>query len=153
MGMNQSQKTLRNCLPIHSVNVTSQNLLVRRGPPYLAYIISGIPQRYNSTLKQLNDALPDFFRFHHKQPVPHNDSRILRTGDMKVSSLLLTFIDLWNDIGSRPAAQLHDDEWVFFFEDDVGIVPSHIMKSFYSKIYEKWNYGNPNPSLASRLLI
>ncbi|CAF4868591.1 unnamed protein product, partial [Rotaria magnacalcarata] len=140
MGNSQSQKQSKNCQAAIWNNMTPSYLANSRGTPYLAYIISGIPQRYNSTLMQLRDALPGFFNFNRKQPVSHNDSRILRTGDVKVSSLLLTYIDLWNDIGARSAIELRDNDWIFLFEDDVAIIPRSIIKSFYKTIYEKWKY-------------
>ncbi|CAF3293188.1 unnamed protein product [Rotaria socialis] len=151
MGNSQSQKQSKNCQAAIWNNMTASHLANPRGPPYLAYIISGIPQRHNSTRKQLRDALPGFFNFNHKQPVSLNDSRILRTVDMKVSSLLLTYIDLWNDIGARSPIELRENDWIFLFEDDVAIIPRRIMKSFYKRIYEKWRYRSPNPNLAKTI--
>ena len=132
------------------INYGSVILNNRRGPPYLTYIISSLPQRLNSTMKELKAGLPRFFNINHKLPVPLNDSRILRSGDVHVSSLLLTYVDLWRSFGSRPEAEYRDGDWMFVFEDDVGIVPPHIMKAFYGKIYKKWKYSNPKRWLASK---
>lgn len=122
----------------------------RRSPPYLTYIVSATPKRLNSTMTNLQDKMPGFFNIHHKQSVSFNDSRILRTGDMKVSSLLLTYVDLWSYFGSTPDNEFTDNDWIFLFEDDVDIVPMSIIERFHPKLYARWNYSSPNHSLAGR---
>ena len=92
------------------------------------------------------------FNIQHKQRVSTNDSWIV---SRRVSSLLLTYIDLWNGIGAKTESELTDDDWIFLFEDDVNIVGFNIIEKFYPQIYAKWNHSNSNNSLAglNRFLI
>ncbi|CAF5177747.1 unnamed protein product, partial [Rotaria magnacalcarata] len=90
---------------------------------------------------------PGFFNITLKQCVSHNDSRIMGHRQINVGSLLLTHVDIWDEIGSRSDHELGHNDWVFVFEDDVSVVPPEIMKSFYGKIYTAWDYKNPNPIL------
>jgi hypothetical protein len=150
VNMNSSWTTLPDRKMVN-VNESSTALPIqKRGPPYLAYVVSAIPKRLNSTIKNLQEKIPGFFDIRHKQSVSYNDSRILRTGDMKVSSLLLSYIDLWSYFGSRPECEFTDNDWIFLFEDDVDIVPMSIIERFHPKLYEKWNYSSPSHSLAGR---
>ena len=150
ISMNSSCKTIQDheVLSVNKFNITIS--IKKRGPPYLTYIVSAIPKRFNSTMTNLQGKMPGFFNIHHKQSVSYNDSRILRTGDMKVSSLLLTYVDLWSYFGSRPDNEFTDTDWIFLFEDDVDIVPLSIIERFHPKLYAKWNYSSPNHSLAGR---
>jgi hypothetical protein len=148
INMNTLQKQFNTCKPSLLNYSTVSHLRESRGPPYLAFIISATTRRFNATFVNLNTALPGHFILKRKEIVSHNDSRIFRTGDRQVSSLLLTYVDLWHDFGARPEAEFTDNDWIFLFEDDVNIVPNHIISSFHPKLYAKWNYTNPNSSLA-----
>ena len=118
------------------------------GPPYLAFIISSILARFNATNANLNKVLPGYLNIQHKQPVSANDSRMVSETSLQALSLLLTSIDLWNEIGAKAESELTDDDWIFIFEDDVDIVASDSIKYSYPEIYAKWNYSNPNNSVA-----
>ena len=135
------------------LNLTKSNFskpIRKRGPPYLTYIVSAISKRLNSTMKNLHEKMPGFFNIHHRKSVSFNDSRILRSGDMKVSSLLLTYVDLWSYFGSRPESEFADNDWMFLFEDDVDIVPMSVIESFQPKLSPKWNHSSPNHCLEGR---
>lgn len=135
------------------LNLTKPNFskpIGKRGSPYLTYIVSAIPKRLNSTMKNLHEKMPGFFNMQHKKSVSFNDSRILRSGDMKVSSLLLTYVDIWSYFGSRPENEFTDNDWIFLFEDDVDIVPMSLIESFQPKLYPKWNHSSPNHYLEGR---
>ena len=142
------EKKFNNCIPSPLIKSTASHLRKSRGPPYLAYIISSTQRRFNFTLVNLNTVLPNYFNIKQKQSVSHNDSRIFRNSDPQVSSLLLTYIDLWSDFGARSEAEFTDNDWMFLFEDDVNIVHPKIIESFHPQIYAKWNYSNPNSSIA-----
>jgi hypothetical protein len=104
--------------------------------------------RLNATLTNLKTALPGYFNIKHKQSVPFTDSRIVLNGDKYASSLLLSFIDIWMDLGARSEAELKDNDWIFIFEDDVNIVSMDVIQRFYPEIHAKWKYSNPNSSIA-----
>lgn len=125
------------------LNNITQNISKRRpGAPYLAYIISAVEKRRNFTMNCLKERLPGYFKIIQKSAVPHNDSRIVKNGDKQVSALLLAHIDLWTEFGSKPEAEYLDDDWFFIFEDDVDIVPTHIINQFYPTIYQQWLSNN-----------
>ncbi|CAF4596725.1 unnamed protein product [Rotaria magnacalcarata] len=148
--MNKGGKQSNNCRLLIVNNRNSSHSQSYRGQPYLAYIITSTSPRFNFTYIELTTALPKFFKIIRKSSVSHNDSRIVRRGDVRVLSLLLTHIDTWHDIESRSDRELGENDWAFVFEDDVAIVPPAIMKSFYGKIYTAWNYAKPNPILGSK---
>lgn len=139
------QKTLSNRI--------SSSLTRRRGPPYTAYIISYSDRRFNATLYDITTALPGFFNMSRKQAVSINDSRINRASDLGVSSLLLSHIDVWNEFGSKAASERCDDDWVFVFEDDVGVIPYEIIRNFHTQAYMSWNDTYPYPIVTSRSYI
>jgi hypothetical protein len=148
INMSKLQKKSNPCKTFLVVNSTARHLRESRGPPYLAFIISSSPRRFNATLINLNTALPGYFNIQHKQPVSHNDSRILRHGDKQVSSLLLSYIDMWRDFGAKPEVEFTDNDWVFLFEDDVNVASVSLIKSFNPQIAVKWNISNPHTLLA-----
>lgn len=121
---------------------------VKNDTGYLTYIISAVPQRLNFTSTVLNTRLPGFFNTHYKLSVPHNDSRIFYKAGIHAASLMLTYIDLWREIGSKPDTELSQNDWVFVFEDDVDIVPIGILKAFYSKVYLHLNGSATSTVLA-----
>lgn len=123
------------------------------GPPYLAYIISSVPGRFNPTLNNLNTILPGFFKIKIREPVLQNDSRIPSRVEASVGSLLLTNIDLWSELGWNSASTLNDKDWIFIFEDDVRIAPLPMIESFYGKINRTENNTNPNILLKSKYKI
>jgi hypothetical protein len=133
-------------------NLTPKQLRNKRGPPYLTYILSSVPRRFNFTVKSLTSGLPGFFNINRKQPVSLNDSRIYHHGNPKYSSVLLTYVDLLTDIGSKSEAELTYNDWVFIFEDDANIVPAHVIRTSFGKIYAKWNSSYPYPKLAGIVL-
>ena len=118
------------------------------GPPYLAFIISSMLARFNTTSTNLNSVLPGYFNIQHKQPVSTNDSRIMSGTSVSALSLLLTYIDLWNEIGAKAESELMDDDWIFLFEDDVNIVPLKFIPKLCSELNAKRNHSNLNISLA-----
>ncbi|CAF3459880.1 unnamed protein product [Rotaria socialis] len=148
--MSNAGKQMNDCQPMFISEVNSPSRR-RQGPPYLTYIISSIPQRFNSTLKELNTVLPGFFNVKHKEPVPHSDSRILRHGDMNASSLLLTNIDLWSAFGWSSSANYSDNDWILIFEDDVRIVSPEIMKTFYEETNITRNHINSSHIIAKTI--
>lgn len=129
-------------------NSIASSVQKSRGPPYLTFIISSVSHRFNRTFYNLNIATPGYFNIQQRRPVLKNDSRITVNRDTKVASLLLTYVDLWDDIGARPESELRDNDWIFIFEDDVNIVPLEVVENFYPDIHTKWNYSNPNTSIA-----
>lgn len=133
-------------------NITQSSSHRKKGAPYLAYIISAIEKRRNFTMNCLNERLPGFFNISHRSAVSHNDSRIVRNGDRQVSSLLLSHIDLWTEFGSKPEAEYADDDWLFIFEDDVDIVPLHIVESFYPNVYKQWTTKNASQALRGKTI-
>lgn len=138
-----------NTKQLFNINSSQSQSRQRRGPPYLTYIISVSTQRFNRTKNNLESRLPNFFNTKKKQPVSRNDSRMYRNGaDENAASLMLTFIDLWDEIGALPNTEYSDNDWVFIFEDDVNVVPNSIIQGFYPKIFAQWNYSNPNTSIA-----
>ena len=142
------QGQVNNCELFPQNNSTVSHLSKNHGPPYLAFIISPMPKRLNATLTNLQTVLPGYFNIKHKQSVPFTDSRIVLKGDKYASSLLLSFIDIWTDLGAKSEAELKDNDWIFIFEDDVNIVSMDVIQRFYPQIYAKWNYSNPNTSIA-----
>ncbi|CAM4777211.1 unnamed protein product [Rotaria magnacalcarata] len=149
--MSQAGKEMNDCQPMFISKVNSPSLRRRQGPPYLTYIISSIPQRFNSTMKALKTVLPGFFNVKHKEPVPHSDSRILRNGDMNASSLLLTNIDLWSAFAWSSSTDFSDNDWILIFEDDVRIVPPEIMKTFYGETNLTRNHTNSSHIIAKTI--
>lgn len=146
------QKPVVSAKPLPTNTSTTSYSSKSRPPPYLTYIISNIPRRFNFTLKNLQTALPNYFDIKHKQSVSLNDSRIFRNNDQSASSLLLTYIDVWRDFGARPEAEYSDGDWMFLFEDDVNVVSTDLIRNIYPKIYAKWNYTNSNTSLAGEFV-
>ncbi|CAF3824585.1 unnamed protein product [Rotaria sp. Silwood1] len=141
------QNKFHNCNVFDLYNSSSRNIRNSSGPPYLAYIISSIPARFKFTKSNLNNALPNYFNIKKKQSVPYNDSRINFHSSIQFSSLLLTYVDLWNEIGAKPNAELKENDWIFLFEDDVNIVNITLIERFYQQIYAKWKYKDPQHSL------
>ena len=156
-NISMTQKDTKICKPnLNSIEKSNMSHLHKnRGAPYLAFIISMVPVRFNATHTNLNNVLPGYFNIQHKQPVSTNDSRIISGTSKEALALLLTYIDLWSEIGAKAELELTDDDWIFLFEDDVNTVPFHIIEKFHPQIYAKWNYSNPNSSIAgpNRFLI
>lgn len=121
--------------------------------PYPAYIISSKDDRFNFTQTNLNKALPNYFDIKRKYSVLHNDTRISRFGLPQVSSLLLTYIDLWSEIGKTPKRQLEDNDWVFIFEDDVNILVNEIIQQFHTELFNRWNHTDDQHSLRGMTVI
>ncbi|CAM2707179.1 unnamed protein product [Rotaria socialis] len=149
--INRWRKELDDCRLVTVNNENSLHSKSHRGQPYLAYIITSTSRRFNSTYTELAIALPGFFNIIRKECVSQNDSRIMGHGQINVASLLLTHVDIWDEIGSRSDHELGQNDWAFVFEDDVSIVPPEIMKGFYGKIYTAWKYKNPNPILGKTI--
>ncbi|CAF4471022.1 unnamed protein product [Rotaria socialis] len=149
--MNQWGKQSNSCRFLIVNNRNSSHSQSYRGQRYLAYIITSTSPRFNATYTELTTALPKFFKIIRKPSVSHTDSRIVPNNYVRVSSLLLTHIDTWHEIGSKSDHELGENDWVFVFEDDVGIVPPAIMNSFYRKIYTIWKYAKPNPILGKTI--
>lgn len=129
-NVNQLRKKSIHC-KYPSIHLKGSLLGKRRGPPYLTYIISNLPKRLNLTRTSLISRIPFYFNIHHRQPVPHDDLRIRQHGDMNMSSLLLTYVDLWSEFGWKKTDEYNDNDWIFIFEDDVDIVPREIIEKFY----------------------
>lgn len=134
----------------HSSPIRSRK---HNGPPYSTYILSAVAKRINFTSRILNTRLPGFFNITYRNCVPYNDSRIFKTSGIAAGSLMLTYIDLWKEIGSKPAEELDENEWVFIFEDDVDLVPLHILKDFYNKIYTTLNFSNVSYPIAGKMML
>ena len=115
---------------------------------YLTYIMFALSNRLNFTKSVLDTRLPGFFNATHRRCVPHNDSRMYRNGGVGAGALMLSYIDLWREIGAKPDSELADDDWVFLFEDDVDIIPLEILKSFYPKLFVQWSRTGQSQSLA-----
>lgn len=137
-----------NCEQYSGMNSGSLHIRKKRGPPYLTYIMSSSPRRFNFTFGNLQDRVPNYFNVKLKHSVSINDSRIFYTDDIRASSLLLTYVDLWTAFGAQPETEYSDNDWVFLFEDDVDIVPYGIIERFYSKLFAQWNYSESNSSIA-----
>ena len=79
--------------------------------------------RYNSTLKNLNRAFPNVFRFYCFKNIPLNDTRIHAGPTVhlkKISSLLISMIEIWSfEIQKFATNEL---DWSFIFEDGIDIV-------------------------------
>lgn len=123
----------------------------RKNSSYLAYIMSAIPHRLNFTKSVLEARLPGFFNITHRKCVPLNDSRVYKNAGEGAGALMISYIDLWREIGSKPDEELADNDWIFLFEDDVDIIPLDILRKFYSKVYLKWNRHGQSKSLAGSL--
>lgn len=133
----------------HLSDKNSSQLRRRRGPPYLTYIISISIPRYNRTRNNIEVPVPKFFNIKRRLPVSRNDSRMYRNNvDEAAASLMLTFIDLWGDFAAQSDSEYSENDWMFIFEDDVNVVPNSIIAGFYPKIFPRWNYTNPNTSIA-----
>lgn len=114
---------------------------------YLTYIMFAVPNRFNFTKSVLDTRLPGFFNATHRQCVLYNDSRMYKHAGLGAASLMLSYIDLWREIGSKSDTELADNDWIFLFEDDVDIIPLSILKSFYPKLYLKWSKTGQSKSL------
>ena len=131
-------------------NLTNLSARKLTGSPYLTYIISAVPKRINFTSRILHTKLPGFFNASYRNSVPYNDSRMFKTNGAPAGSLMLTYIDLWREIGSKADNELTDNEWIFIFEDDVDLVPLHILKSFYNHIYTQLNFSDTSYPITGR---
>lgn len=129
-------------------NSTKTSPKARTDPPYCTFIISSIPERFNFTFNNLRSRLPGFLDVRKREPVPHSDPRIFRGGSLGVSSLLLTFIDLWVEFGWSSDDDVADDDWMFLIEDDVDIVPPPILSSYHEK-----KYGLPNSTVLMQIVL
>lgn len=128
------------------------SLKSKQGPPYLTYIISAIPGRFNLTRTSLETRLPGYFKIHQRRPVPHDDRRIRRFDDLNVSSLLLTHIDLWSQFGWNDDQRYGDHDWFFVFEDDVDILPLDVIEELRQKNQSVSNVTKVAQSLAGKSL-
>ncbi|CAF4063522.1 unnamed protein product [Rotaria magnacalcarata] len=142
-AMNKWIKRSYHCRLTIIKNGNSSYIQSHRGQPYLAYIITSTDRRFNSTYKELTNALPRFFNIICKQSVLHNDSRIMGHGQVNVLSLILTHISIWDEIGSRSENELGENNWVFVFEDDIGVVTATAVRRLYRKIDARRNYAIP----------
>lgn len=141
------------CQPIIVTSRHMSALSPSRGPPYSAYIIAHTEKRFNATFDNLTNALPGFFNIQRIQSMSYNDSRIAGAGDLRVASLLLTHINIWNEFGSKSDTDVGENDWVFVFEDDVGVIPISIMKRIYRPIYKSFARRYPNPVVSSMQLL
>ena len=115
---------------------------------FLTYIMFSVANRFNFTKSIFDTRLPGFFNASHRYCVPKNDSRVYSNAGLGAGSLMLSYIDLWREIGSKPDSELDDDDWIFLFEDDVDIIPWEILRKFYPKLFLKWSRIGLSQALA-----
>ncbi|CAF3191257.1 unnamed protein product [Rotaria socialis] len=149
--MNKWGKRSHRCRLMIIKNGNSSYIQRHHGQPYLAYVITSTHRRFNSTYKQLTNALPRFFNIIRRQSVSHNDSRIMGHAQVNVLSLILTHISVWDEIGSKSENELGENDWVFVFEDDIGVVTAPLVKFIYKRIHARRRYAIPTNIVAKTI--
>ncbi|CAF1093206.1 unnamed protein product [Adineta ricciae] len=94
--------------------------------------------RFNATKQNIQRVFPDYFHIRCFRSVPLNDSRVHTSSNLiakKVSSNLLSFIDLWTYEIAKYSTS-NELQWSFIFEDDVNFVPpsNFSLKSYINTI-------------------
>ena len=148
----QTKVEWKNCPSMSAENSSATPpLQIGNRSPYLGFVVSAVPNRFNFTKSTLNSWLRGIFNLTHRKSVNKTDPRIYGSVGVGAASLMLTYIDLWKEIALKPASELAENDWIFLFEDDVDIVPLVILETFYNRIYMQWNQTNPSIALAGTI--
>lgn len=124
--MNPSPLTITPLTSESDLITTTNHTATTPTPTYAAYIISLNTTRYEFSRRNLERHFPNFFHFHLVSPVPLTDVRMknwrARTPYAMYMSGMLTYMDLWMELGSgKSTKHLDDNTWFFIFEDDVNV--------------------------------